>query len=177
MQRTQTHSHVRSRIRCATSRSMRAHQPARPHPSRRAHACSRWRHHAHSRSLRMRTNTAYSTAHDVKQPVFFRSRGSFPRPGFCTFLLRSPHRLAPHSGSSLKHALNDKAGIDVTSMRNVVNRKIHKVPTIVRPRPPSILRLPLEHPFPSGFSHTATYAPASACDARAQGAAPVACAG
>jgi hypothetical protein len=78
--------------RYATSRSMRAYSVARPHPSRRAHACSRWPHHLPCALLRMRTTRSRHPYSLVKQPI------SFPRRIFCARVFASLLRQAPIEG-------------------------------------------------------------------------------
>jgi hypothetical protein len=76
------------RVSCAASRSMRARSVARPHPSRRAHLV-RVGGTISRALLRMRTSSAYSTAHDVKQPGFFVPAARFGARVFAS-LLRAP---------------------------------------------------------------------------------------
>jgi hypothetical protein len=74
--------------RCDASLSMRANALACPHPSRRAHARSRWRHDLAYALLRMRTDIACCKPHRLQHSPS-RSRGAVLRPGFAS-LLRQP---------------------------------------------------------------------------------------
>src|SRR4029077_7375477 len=75
--------------RCDASLSMRANALNCPHPSRRAHARSRWRHDLAYALLRMRTDIACCKPHRLQHSPS-RSRGAVLRPGFASLLRQAP---------------------------------------------------------------------------------------
>jgi len=89
--RSATRAHVLPPLkpRGDASRSMRANALACPHPSRRAHARSRWRHDLAYALLGMRTDIACCIPHRIRHSPP-RSRGAFLRPGFASLLRQAP---------------------------------------------------------------------------------------
>jgi hypothetical protein len=110
---------VHSRGRCDASRSMRAHSVARPHPSRRAHAHSSWRHHLACALLRMSPNRVCHPISQCQTANLLRSRGASSAPGGGRSAWRATPPSPGASGYEPPRRPSGSANL-VATVRNVV---------------------------------------------------------